>query len=905
MAIAGGLIFKLSLESAKSYKAINNRLLQSLLLAKSARTLFYTYNKEVEVGLTTSEADLLGVQQETIANVAEDLRGIAHLGVYRDRTTALAVEVEGFPKKVEIFFQLLAKEGVSSAGVFAAAKQINEARKDISGELLKLENQCLADYQSEFDQANQKQSHFGKLIWVSTTLFVIVLGTFSLKLINPVLRRINILQKHFASTALDKLEPLKLPEENDELDQLLKASNGMLMGMKEARSQLIDMQLIDKILANLGDVLIIIDENGFIKRVNSRASQFTALASHEMVGLKLVEVFLNHATDLERREFQESLSRHILDNQIFMAEIQSEGKSGRDFTLHIIGQGMMSDSEKLMVITMRDLSDIKAAQRENEKIQQQLNHASKLAALGTLGAGVAHELNNPLAGIMGFTHAIQSHMKDDPVVQDFLQKIQKCSERMRRIIDHLRTVSRDTSRSEHMVFAASAPVHEALLILKNQVENMGIILDVRLPPEDKVPFIAGNPIDLCSVIQNLIVNARDSLIEVQDDRIKCIKLEILNDLDKVSISVSDNGSGIPEEIREKIFEPFFTTKDVGKGTGLGLAIIHRIVGDHHGTLQLESEVGRGTKFIISIPSCAAPATLPVQISPSESQNLVPGQGMLQDLGPQESAVSPESLKPIAVVVDDDEGITGLLEFFLSDTYQVTVYNDPVQAVENVKKMILVDLLITDMRMPKMSGLELLKILVPLMPKTTFVMVTGHANTDRDVQEALKAGVIRVIGKPFPKPEVLLADLSAARILHKKRSGDSIEVIIVDDEVENVEILEFYVGSKYSHVGFTDPVKFLDSPQVEQARVLISDLNLGRMSGPQLFQSVLKRNPYVGLILVTGSLVSSEFYDGLVVKFGKPLMNRIVILQKPIEGSSAIHQAIELALERTSKGAAAA
>lgn len=241
---------------------------------------------------------------------------------------------------------------------------------------------------------------------------------------------------------------------------------------------------------------------------------------------------------------------------------------------------------------------------ELQEVKTQLMQASKLAALGTLGAGVAHELNNPLTVVSAEADEILDSIEDgcfDKTLAAISAKnIKTHAERMRVIIDHIRTYTREDKHSEWQQLSINEPIKDALILLKNQLDNLGI--EVELCLNENIPRIWGNHNQLESVFQNFITNARDAFASIDDGREKKLTISTyLNGKDKIEVKFADNAGGMSEQVLSKIFKPFFTTKEIGNGTGLGLSIAQRNVQEHRGDITVKSKLGQGSEFTLTFP----------------------------------------------------------------------------------------------------------------------------------------------------------------------------------------------------------------------------------------------------------------------------------------------------------------
>ncbi|MCA1988570.1 MAG: hypothetical protein LDL07_05390, partial [Desulfarculus sp.] len=238
------------------------------------------------------------------------------------------------------------------------------------------------------------------------------------------------------------------------------------------------------------------------------------------------------------------------------------------------------------------------------KTEEQLVQAAKMATLGEMSTGVAHEINQPLTviGTAGHFLAKQAERGISPelaVLKDVARELISQVSRAERIINHLREFGRK-SRVERERLDINSPVRRVFHLLGQQLHLHDI--EVRLDLAEDLPPIWGEPNRLEQVFINLVLNARDAIEDRRDKETGldgAIQVRTWCDNGRVSVSVSDNGFGIPDEIKSRIFEPFFTTKEVGRGTGLGLSISYGIVRDYGGRITVDSEPGRGTTFVVS------------------------------------------------------------------------------------------------------------------------------------------------------------------------------------------------------------------------------------------------------------------------------------------------------------------
>jgi C4-dicarboxylate-specific signal transduction histidine kinase len=273
----------------------------------------------------------------------------------------------------------------------------------------------------------------------------------------------------------------------------------------------------------------------------------------------------------------------------------------------------LADSRKAMIHIMGDLRETTAEmQRREQELrdkQEQLVQAGKLATLGELTTGVAHELNNPLNNTALFV-ANAIDMIDLGVTDkgQILRELRQAMEQVRKatqIITHLRTFGRAAPVTREPI-ALGPVIERALSLVQEQLRLHEIEVTLDLGPEE--PMVVGNPIQLEQVFINLLTNARDAVL---DSPRKVIRISASVGVAVVEVAFVDTGHGIPPGFEQRIFDPFFTTKDVGKGTGLGLSIAYGIVKEHGGTIAVESTPGEGATFRIHLPlACHTEGTSP-------------------------------------------------------------------------------------------------------------------------------------------------------------------------------------------------------------------------------------------------------------------------------------------------------
>jgi signal transduction histidine kinase len=233
--------------------------------------------------------------------------------------------------------------------------------------------------------------------------------------------------------------------------------------------------------------------------------------------------------------------------------------------------------------------------RELEAAQSQLVHTEKIASLGRMAAGVAHEINNPLAGILIYAELLQRDLGEQAAYRENLDVIINQTMRCQQIVNRLLDFSRQTL-GQKKLFDVNDVIRRCVELISHQAFFHNIKVVEHLDPG--LPQIIGDPGQIQQVFTNLLLNAADAMAGTG---IITITTQTAPNDKGVVLRFKDTGSGIPPEVIDKIFEPFFTTKPPGKGTGLGLSIVYGVIQRHGGAIEAESRPGKGTTFIITLP----------------------------------------------------------------------------------------------------------------------------------------------------------------------------------------------------------------------------------------------------------------------------------------------------------------
>jgi len=393
-----------------------------------------------------------------------------------------------------------------------------------------------------------------------------------------------------------------------------------------------------------------------------------------------------------------------------------------------------ADMRVLQIVGQRIGAEI--IRRRNEAsqrtLQEQLFQAQKMESVGALAGGVAHDFNNLLTGIMGFTELALTELgPEDPRARHLCQVL-SLGRRARDLVRQLLLFSRPSAGEKER---CSLPefLRDAVELLKRTIpETIEIVLQAGTADL----FVEINPSQLQQILVNLAVNARDAMPEGGRLTIEVEPLTLsetdpraarLKKRNVAHLIVSDTGGGIPAEILPHIFEPFFTTKEVGKGTGLGLSVVYGIIKAHEGCIDVESTVGRGTRFHIYLPLAE---TAPLTASSPLDSSLMGGRETI-------------------LVVEDEPVIMNLGRQILEKLgYRVLVAADGEEAVRVFRRYRQeIDLVVLDVVMPQMSGRRAFYELRAIDPAAKIVLVTGYS-PEGVADELLRQGALGVVQKPY-------------------------------------------------------------------------------------------------------------------------------------------------------------
>ncbi len=453
-----------------------------------------------------------------------------------------------------------------------------------------------------------------------------------------------------------------------------------------------------------------------------------------------------------RREDEEHLARALRTEEGARGfELRIRRSNGEERTVLFSGEFMTLDGSEHCLIVLHDITELQRAASERALLQEQLQQAQKLEALGTLAGGIAHDFNNILTAIMAYSEMAVMDAEDPDEVRSHLDEVHKASLRARDLVRQILSFSR-MKKAERRPVCIAEVVREAISLLRSSLPSTIHILEEGL--EGDQALVMADPTQLHQVIMNLGTNSTHAM----RGRAGVLTFGLAQlpadapELDgarpaRVCIMVSDTGSGMSPEVLARLFEPFFTTKGQGEGTGLGMSVVHGIVQSHGGTIAVESQVGVGTSVRIELP-----------LHTGELRSAEPAVGGL-----------PQGRGEALLFIDDEPQICQFAQKMLTRLgYHVTSCTNPLEALGLlVPGQCGFALVVTDLTMPNMTGIELARRIRGGHPRLPILLSSGLPgmwNNERLAEvginglltkplsiQSLAGAVRRMLDAPLPEP----------------------------------------------------------------------------------------------------------------------------------------------------------
>ena len=333
------------------------------------------------------------------------------------------------------------------------------------------------------------------------------------------------------------------------------------------------------------DPVMIIDNDYNVTRANKALAEVRGHDVRTIIGKKCYEVLAGYSEPCPRCPVKKTLE----DHQPHSAELQPF-PSGHHYYVNTYSMSEESSARQEFVLHYRNIT-------EEKELHKRLFQSEKMAAVGTLAGGIAHEINNPLGAILAFTQLVLEEIDTDHPSAKDLQEIEAATKRCRRIVKDLLNFSRQSYDEKPTPVDLNDVISKSMAMVEINTKNTPV--DITVEKASQLPKVQGHFHKLQQVLLNLVSNAVDAMKDSGGKVV--ISTGVDGQQGAVLLTVRDTGPGISDDIQTKIFDPYFTTKGQGEGTGLGLSITYKIVQEHKGSIDLDSELGSGTEFSISFP----------------------------------------------------------------------------------------------------------------------------------------------------------------------------------------------------------------------------------------------------------------------------------------------------------------
>lgn len=484
------------------------------------------------------------------------------------------------------------------------------------------------------------------------------------------------------------------------------------------------------------DAIFTLDTEGRFTSVNRAFEHAVGRPRAELVGMGFTEVL-----DESQRQLAEDLFVDTAAGRRGQAEIRYRNTQGELCTGSVTATPVIEDGEiRGCLGIVRDVTG-------ERRLAEQLLQREKLAAVGQLVSGVAHELNNPLAGVMAFAQLLEAAPGSVDEQRDAVRAIHKEAKRAARIVSNLLLFARERD-PERTRTDLNAVMLDALELRRYVLRTQQVEVITDLDPA--LPAVWADPFQLQQVVLNLVTNAEYALKGME--RRKTITLRTRLAGNRVVASVSDNGTGIKAEVIDRVFNPFFTTKDVGEGTGLGLSISHGIIRQHGGQISVESVPGEGATFLIDLP--LSPLANPKPQS---------------ELGTARRGSGSSSF----LIVDDEPSLRrALVRYLEREGHSVDTAATGAEALSRMAAR-RYDAILLDLRMPDIAGGGVYSRLLEEDPEHAARVVFATGDTESDgAREFLREAGRPCVSKPFMLPAVirLLCDVAAYQTTTREQTG---------------------------------------------------------------------------------------------------------------------------------------
>ncbi|MBA4419366.1 MAG: hypothetical protein C0392_15900 [Syntrophus sp. (in: bacteria)] len=501
-----------------------------------------------------------------------------------------------------------------------------------------------------------------------------------------------------------------------ELDIVCNIYNKSLLlhrNLRTQKSEVFSKGIYEHVLNEFPDAFLLLDKNGFISFANQRAKKEFEGKKGLLVGEKIDNIFTGLQDDFLKK------------NTPIQGEINYKSREQyKVFTMdcYPIKEGRKNTSWKGLI-----LKDVLEAKIKEEETYLK----DKMENMGMLAGGIAHDFNNLLTGVLGYASLIKNFLSKDEKLYRYAEAIEHSAQRAAKLTQHLLNFSRRQRKATGIV-DVNALLEDILFLLRESFRDV----EVEKTFDNLLPPIRGDEADLQNVFLNLCINAKDAMKGQGLLKVKTKRKKHIGGREFASVEIEDNGQGIDEEIRQKVFQPYFTTKETGTNLGMGLYLVDKVIKEHGGFIECDSEKGKGTRFTLYIP-------LPLEIIEREHK--------LHKEPPRHGGHT----KRRVLIVDDENIVRELIKGVLSEEgIEVMKAADGYEAIKIFREhKHHIDLVILDMIMPGIKGDEVLRALREIRDDIKIIISSGFMSEDQ--RERLKEHRIDgFLDKPYKDRDVI-------------------------------------------------------------------------------------------------------------------------------------------------------
>lgn len=508
---------------------------------------------------------------------------------------------------------------------------------------------------------------------------------------------------------------------------------------KEAEIALIESEeKLRTIFESANDQIVYIGIDGTIIDVNDKVEEVWGYKRAEIIGKNYAE--LNFMSPKEMEKTETLFDNLYKGNPVQNLELEAMKNDGNTLFIEINARPVKKENETIgFLLVIRDITERKQAQKEKKNLEERLQQAQKLEAVGTLAGGIAHDFNNILTPILGLTEMSIHKLPDGDITKKNLKEVFRAANRARDLVKQILAFGRP-SEEDKFPIQLQHIVKDAIKLIRATIPAS---IDIKTFLDQNCRAVFADPTQMNQLVINLCTNAYQAMQEkggILKVSLKEKIVETSSDLlhpdmipgPHIQLEVSDTGHGIEPKILQKIFDPYFSTKQIGDGTGIGLSVVHGIVKSHNGSINVYSEVGKGSSFEVLLPV----ATMDVKTEPVRTDGTT-------------IPVGNENI----LLVDDEYAIVQMMQDTLEHFgYNVTPRTSSVEALEAFKAQPdKFDMIITDQAMPNMTGVVLSRKILDIRPDIPIIICTGFSEQIDEIG-AQQLGIKGYLMKPVTPKE---------------------------------------------------------------------------------------------------------------------------------------------------------